>query len=233
MSYRILLSTVWVGVFAATCVTPANAGPLNGPMFPYESFNDSPFKSMSFTWFDLVDMTALPNGPFSTPGVTVTPAGSATVIGPGGEIDSVDGMGNNGHSLFSACGACGLTFTFDAAVLGSLPTAAGIAWTDGVFKIHFSAVDANGNSLGQINDATGCDFTCGDGDPSHFRFFDAIDPVGIKSITISNDGGGIEVDHLQFGLLAPQSPVPEPSTMAVTFLALGALLAKAAVQKRQ
>ena len=143
--------------------TSAQALPLLGPVLPYESFNDSPFKAMSFSSFKLVSMTDLPDGAFSFPGVTVTPAGSAFVIGPGNEVDSVDGLGNNGHSLFSACGSCGLTFTFDKAVLGSLPTAAGIAWTDGLFAIHFSAVDAFGNSLGQINDSSGCDFSCGDG----------------------------------------------------------------------
>jgi len=68
---------------------------------------------------------------------------------------------------------------------GALPTAAGIEWTDGLLKIHFSAIEANGNSIGRIDDGSGCDFSCGDGDPSHVRFFGATDPIGIKSITIS------------------------------------------------
>jgi len=193
----------------------ARAVPLLGPVLPYTSFNDSPFKGKSFSSFKLVSMTDYADGPLTVPGVTITPPGSQ-VIGPGGLIDSVDGAGNNGHSLFSGCGACGLTFTFSAAVLGQLPTAAGIVWTDGDFVIHFSAVDANGNSLRQINDSSGCDFaTCGDGDPDNYRFFGAIDPIGIKSITISNDGGGIEVDHLQFGVLSTSRSVPEPSTLAI------------------
>jgi PEP-CTERM motif-containing protein len=146
------------------------------------------------------------------PGVGLTGA-SPEILAPGPLIDSADG-GNAGQSLFSGCGACGFTFTFDAAVLGSLPTAAGIVWTDGDFNIHFSAIDANGTSIGTINDNSGCDFSsCGDGDPSNYRFYGATDALGIKSITISNDGGGIEVDHLQFGVLAPTASVPEPGSV--------------------
>lgn len=226
LTYRALVLAIGV---SALNLTPARASTLIGPVTPYESFDDSPFKPLSFSWFDLVDMTLLPDGPFSTTGVDATPGGQ--VIGPGGAIDSVDGLGNNGHSLFYACGACGVTFTFDAGVLGSLPTAAGVVWTDGLLKIHFSAIDANGNSVGQIDDGSGCDFSCGDGDPTHFRFFGVTDPIGIKSITISNDGGGIELDHLQFGELTPEGSVPEPSTMALTLLAAGALLTKAARRK--
>jgi hypothetical protein len=206
---------------------------LIGPILPYESFNDSPFNGLDFSWFDLVSMTNLPDGPFSFPGVTLTAPGGAAVIGPGPEVDSVDGHGNNGHSLFSDCGACGFTFTFDPNVLGALPTAAGIAWTDGIKLIHFSAVDANGNSLGQINDDSGCDFTCGDGNPANYRFFGVTDPLGIKSITISNDFGGIEVDHLQFGLQAPVSGVPEPSSVALILLTAGIFLSSAAWRRRR
>jgi hypothetical protein len=201
----------------------AQADPLIGPIQPYESFNDSPFKGLNFTDFQLISMTNLPDGAFSVPGVTAT--AGLQVVGPGGAIDSVDGAGNNGHSLFSGCGSCGITFTFDSAVLGFLPTNAGIAWTDGVRLIHFSAIDANGNSLGQIDDNTCCDFNEGDGNPANFRFFGAVDSAGIKSITISNDGGGIEVDHLQFGLISPSNgSVPEPSTAALALFTAGFFL---------
>lgn len=150
-------------------------------------------------------------------------------MGRGGAIDSVDGHGNAGHSLFSGDGAGGFTFTFDPVALGFTPTAAGIVWTDGVLPIHFSAVDANGIPIaGGITDSTGCDFTCGDGNPTHFRFYGVEDSVGIKSITInSTGGGGIEVDHLQFAML-PSIAVPEPSSIVLMLLAAGTLLAKAA-----
>lgn len=204
---------VAIGLGAVIGVASVHADGLIGPILPYTGFSDSPFSTMSFSSFTLVKMTNLPDGPFSVPGVNAVGDGLA-VIGPGSLVDSVDG-GNAGHSLFADPGADGITFTFDAGVLGSLPTAAGLAWTDGDFAIHFSAIDANGNPVGPtINDSSGCDFnTCGDGNPSNYRFFGAIDSIGIKSITISNDAGGIEVDHLQFGVLAPNATVPEPGTL--------------------
>jgi hypothetical protein len=185
----------------------------------YDGFDDSPLNGLSFTSFHLIKMTNLPSGfPMTAPGAN---ASAGVVIGPGGEVDSVDGE-NAGHSLFSGNGAAGITFTFDQTVLGALPTAAGIAWTDGVRLIHFSAVDANGNSLGQINDNTCCDFNSGDGNPANYRLFYVLDPVGIKSITISNDSGGIEVDHLQYGLLA-STAVPEPGSVLLVGSALCAI----------
>ncbi len=205
------------------------------------AFGPSPFDSMIFEpgTFKLIKMSDFPTpfcctsfgpyGTFSVPGVTLSGASDAVVIGPGSLVDSADG-GNKGKSLFSFCGACGFTFTFDAAVLGSLPTAAGIVWTDGDFKIHFSAVDANGNSIGSLTDSSGCDFSsCGDGDPDNYRFYGVTDSIGVKSITISNDVGGIEVDHLQFGVLAPTSAVPEPGTL----LLLGSGLLGVAASLRQ
>jgi hypothetical protein len=44
------------------------ASTLIGPVTPYKSFDDSPLKAMNFAWSDLVDMTLLPDGPFSAPG---------------------------------------------------------------------------------------------------------------------------------------------------------------------
>jgi PEP-CTERM motif-containing protein len=186
----------------------ARAG-LIGPVLPYTSFADSPFNGVSFTYFHL---ETFEEGSLTAPGVS---ASAGTVLGPGSLIDSVDGGGNNGHSFFSGDGLAGITFTFDPNVLGQLPTHAGIAWTDGELAVHFSAKDSQGNSLGTIDDSSGHGFSGGDGDPSNYRFFGAIDPNGISSITISNDSGGIEVDHLQYGLAS----VPEPGSLSL--LALG------------
>ena len=146
-------------------------------------------------------------------------ASTGVVLGPGTLIDSVDGGGNNGHSFFSGCGACGITFTFDAGVLGHLPTHAGIVWTDGELNIHFSALDQNGVSLGAINDNRGHGFSLGDGDPDNYRFYGVENASGISSITVSNDGGGIEVDHLQYGFIAAN--VPEPESYAMLLAGLG------------
>jgi hypothetical protein len=150
---------------------------------------------------------------------------NAVVIGPGSQIDSVDGMGNNGLSLFSGDGGTGITFSFDKNVLGYLPTAAGIVWTDGIIPITFSARDALGNSLGSISDSNPGDFLDGDGNPEHFRFYGIINSAGISSIRISSSAaGGIEVDHLQFGVLSTATGVPEPSTMALMVFGFALLL---------
>jgi hypothetical protein len=185
----------------------AGAG-VSGPILPYTSFADSPFNGGNFTYFHL---ETFEEGALTAPGVTAS-AGAA--IGPTGLTDSVDGGGDNGHSFFSGDGAGGVTFTFDKAVLGSLPTVAGIAWTDGELAIHFSAKDANGVSLGTINDSSGHGFSGGDGNPNNYRLFTATNATGISSITISNDSGGIELDHLQYGLAGTSivtSSVPVPA----------------------
>jgi hypothetical protein len=51
---------------------------------------------------------------------------------------------------FSFSGANGVSFTFDAAVLGTLPNAVGIVWTDGEGVITFEAFDQHGISLGTL-----------------------------------------------------------------------------------
>ena len=188
----------------------AQAGTLMGPI-PYTSFNNSPFKGQSFTYFYL---ETFEDGLLNTPGVS---ASTGVVLGPGPTIDSVDGGGNNGRSFFADCGFCGITFTFDANVLGQLPTSVGIVWTDGdpspaVGRL-FRAYDQNNQLIGSINDFTDGWFFEGDGNPAHFFFFGATNAGGISSIFIANGSGGIEVDHLQYGLNAPGGQVPEPSSL--------------------
>jgi hypothetical protein len=142
---------------------------------------------------------------------------------PGPFIDSVEGPGDLGHSWFSSNGAAGITFTFNKAVLGHLPTDAGIVWTDGDAPNRtFKAYDQNGVLLGTIVDSTQKFFsTGGDGDPSNYRFFGATNAGGISSIFIANDSGGIEVDDLQFGFLS--SNIPESSTWAMVLLGFAGL----------
>jgi hypothetical protein len=149
----------------------------------------------------------------------VTPSAGAP-FGPGGITDSVDeddgavdGSGLAGNSFFSGSGATGISFEFDATVLGSLPSHAGIVWTDGAGTISFEAFDGNGDSLGTIgpfSEAGSPDgsFTGGTAEDRFFGFADAAD--GISRIFISNTSGGIEVDHLQFGGFGVSPPPPPP-----------------------
>ncbi len=201
-------------------VQQASAAGVFGPILPYTSFADSPFSSLTFSYFHL---EAFESGSFPSamsPGVS---ASAGAIVGPGLLVDSVDGGGNNGHSFFSGDGSAGITFTFDKNVLGQLPTHVAIAWTDGDGPNRtFEAFDANSQLIGTIIDSTPSFFDSGDGNPENYRLFGAIDSTGISSIFIANDGGGIEVDHLQYGLI---SSTPEPSSLVLAALAFAGLAA--------
>jgi hypothetical protein len=206
-------------------MSSAASAALIGPLVDYEGFADSPFSGQSYSYFHL---ETFESGALAAPGVT---ASSGVVVGPGFEVDSVDGHGANGHSFFDLNGARGLTFTFDAAVLGQLPTDVGIVWTDGDGpNRYFTAYDQNGVSLGTITDNSPLFFSSGgDGDFQNYRFFGATNSGGISKIFIANDNGGIEVDHLQYG--ARSDSVPEPAGWALMIGGFG--LAGAALRRRR
>lgn len=201
-----------IAALCGTLAAPAFGATFFGPT-PYLSLADSPFLgSPNFTLEDFED------GLFNTPGVTVD---VGDPVGPGSITDSVDGddglidgFGTNGWSFFSGNGAGGIRFTFDAAALGGLPTRAGIVWTDGFALITFEAFDASGASLGTISG----DHSDGSisGTTIDDRFYGIEHAGGIASISIKNLSGGIEVDHLQFGM------IPSPSTLAILGLTLAA-----------
>ncbi len=210
---RILRAASWV---VAVGISQAALGALVGPT-PYVQSSDSPFTGVDFSsgYFHLEDFE---DALLNVPGVT---ASAGAPFAPGGITDSVDaddgtvdGSGTAGNSFFSGSGATGISFAFDASVLGSLPTHAGIVWTDGAGTIQFEAFDGNGDSLGAIgpfSDGTTSpdgDFGGGTAEDRFFGFADA--PNGISRIFISNTQGGIEVDHLQFGSGEAVSPPPPP-----------------------
>jgi hypothetical protein len=193
------------------CLFPLSlqAQTLLGPSV-YTSFTNSPFNGGSFTYFHL---ETYEDSLFNVPGVTAS--GGAVVV-PGGNTDSVDaddgvidGRGQDGHSYFLNSGNTGIRFTFSALALGQLPTHAGIVWTDGNNQIRFEAFNGAGTSLGFLTgihaDSSNAGFTAED------RFYGITSPGGIGSILIQSglpgSGGGIEVDHLQYGF---STAVPEP-----------------------
>lgn len=148
-------------------------------------------------------------------------ASDGSVYGPTGIADSVDaddgnidGYGTAGRSWFSG------TVTFTYAGSGPLPTAFGVVWTDGSGTITFSATDALGQSLGSQSFTGIPDNTFG-GTTGDDRFFGVQFAGGIKSITIGT-GGGIEVDHIQYGQMV--SSVPEPSSALMLSLGLLGLI---------
>lgn len=156
--------------------------------------------------------------------------GAGSIIGPGSFDGFRDGVDADDGALDNACGpqvskcrdwffssgATGLTITFTG---GTLPTAFGVVWTDGGGSVTFSAKDGGGNDLGSIVKSGFADASTA-GTTGEDRFFGVTFAGGIKSIFIKNSGGGIEVDHVQYGNMASAVPEPGPSAMLLAGLAL-------------
>ncbi|MBC8139576.1 MAG: PEP-CTERM sorting domain-containing protein, partial [Fibrella sp.] len=120
--------------------------------------------------------------------------------------------------------------TFGVAALGTLPTHAGLVWTDGSGPIQFEAFDALGGSLGII-DASHADGSSS-GTTAEDRFYGVTNAGGISSITIRN-GGGIEADHVQYGTLQDVVTVPEAGTLPLLGGALGLCAGAFVVRRRK
>jgi len=208
---------ILAGAAAALCLaaSPALAATTFYGPSAYLSAADSPFNPADYGYFYLED---LEDGALNTPGVSA--------IGPGlcvthadcaigsPYVDSVGngGDGTQGHSLYSGGR---MEFTFDAAMLGALPTVAGLVWTDGNNPIHFLAYDQDGLLLGEL--VSNAADTVINGTTAEDRFFGVRHDGGISRLVIY-DTPGLEVDHLQYGGMAA---APEPATWAMMILGLG------------
>ncbi len=226
MHARLVMGTVMLVL--GTGSSPASADFI-GPL-PYLAFDQpdagsavSPYRNLSFDYFHLEDFE---DGALNTPGVSVREftstsvslAFSDSVDGDDGIIDGV--ATGNSLSLFSNFSTNSFTFDFSQAVLGSLPTHAGIVWTDvgssGIFggdplpsdlidNTYFEAFGPDGASLGIIGP-----YSLGDSSISRTtaedRFFGVVHLDGISAIRISMPGKtNWEVDHLQYGAVVPEA----------------------------
>ncbi len=169
---------------------------------PYLSFQDSPFRTLSLSHFYLEDFE---DHLLNTPGVSADAGGVVSVtFGPSGHdsVDAddgvIDGSGSNGDDFFNPNGAQGTKFTFNANVLGSLPTHAGLVWTDGAGDVYFEAFDRNGVSMG-LRGPYNLPDNSYSGTTAEDRFLGAYNPDGISAIRVLNTIGGMEIDHLQYG----------------------------------
>ncbi|MBD6617853.1 PEP-CTERM sorting domain-containing protein [Komarekiella sp. 'clone 1'] len=227
-----MTATVLFMVLSSIATTPvANAVTTYLEPSSYNSFDDSPFKGGNYSYFNLEDFE---DGFLNTPGVNAS-SGVINLPSPFNistdSVDSddrvIDGSGLNGYSWYSADKST-IRFTFNASVLGALPTNVGIVWTDvgfsdtglGFGQVNLEAFDVLGTSLGVLGSIVGDgDFR---GQTAEDRFFGAINLDGISAIEIRMlDSTDWEVDHLQYGRANSQS-VPEPSSLLGLF-AVGAM----------
>lgn len=194
----------------------------------YLSVADSPFAGRATLVLETFE-----DGLLNVAGVTLVESG-ATILAPGAQTDSVDaddgaidGFGINGRSLYS--GGTLQTFTFDFS--GTLPTYAGIVWTDigsvtsgltGVGDITFEAFGPGNLSLGSLGaTAVGDGVATGGTGEDLFFGIDGTDGIARIRITVSNSTDW-EVDHLQFGV----TPIPAPAALWLLGPALAGLVAR-------
>ncbi|HEV8427371.1 MAG TPA: RHS repeat-associated core domain-containing protein [Pyrinomonadaceae bacterium] len=192
----------------------ASGAPFYYELTNYLSVNNSPFRNLNNTYFHLENFE---DHLFNTPGVTTSAGGVTSVVfGPSAHdsVDAddgaIDGTSLAGDGYFSANAAAGIKFTFNAAVLGSLPTHAGLVWTDGAGTVSFEAFDSQGVSMGvrgPFNLPDGSNF----GTTAEDTFFGVYNRGGISAIRILNTVGGIEIDHLQYGFEHSDNNAPSVS----------------------
>ena len=213
---RVSFKTSALAALCAVALAPASAfaaATFVGPS-AYSGASDSPFAGGSFDYFHLEDFQ---DGLLNTPGL-VAPRGAVFTGAQGSLADSVEFTPLGGS--FFGIGSTGLDFTFDTTILGALPTHAGLVWTDGSGLITFEAFDQDGVSLGII---TGNHADAGQtGETAEDRFYGVVNGGGISRIRITNEIGGIEVDHVQYGRQTVQAAVPEPTTWAMMIMGFGA-----------
>lgn len=216
----------------ALAVMPLSAhAALLGPT-PYSSLADSPFfPVVGFTYFHLENFD---DHALNTPGVTASDGQPTTTARFSGSI--IDQVGLPGgcppggaavpcDTWGSFSGPGGVGFLFNAAVLGALPTAVGVVWTEGLGTTTFEAFDQDGIPLGTVaGDHADASFF---GTTGEDRFYGVAHSGGISQIHIRNTADGIEIDHLQYGLRADAPPprVPVPSSLMLVGLGLAVVTA--------
>ena len=169
----------------------------------YRSWYDSPLLAYSnWSYWHLDDFE---DGLLNVPGVTASvPAPYVGApYGPAYDADSVDaddglidGLGRQGRSFFA--GGWNVTFTFDVVALGRLPTHVGVVFTDGTDATTFRAYDQNGVQIASIGPVSLADNTY-NGTTADDYFLGVVHYAGVHRVYIGSPGGGIEVDHLQYG----------------------------------
>ena len=175
----------------------------DGPIVNVPYTCSSPFDGVSFPSFFYLD--DFEDGMVNTPGITSTSTTTSANSGSTALVDSVDcddgvddGTCVGCDALFSSNGA--IQVTFDAQVLGALPTHVGMVWTDGGYgsTVTVTGYDAADQVI-YTETVQGIGDNSNYGETAEDRFFGIVHYAGIKSVKLANTSGGIEIDHLQYG----------------------------------
>ncbi|MGE3243004.1 MAG: hypothetical protein AB7G28_19155 [Pirellulales bacterium] len=212
----------------------SSEGSILGPS-AYVGFADSsPFAAVAFDQFYLEDF----EDGLNVPGVS---ASSGQTLNFGTLRDSVDeddgsidGSGLVGFSWYVTTST--FSFSFDANVLGALPTHAGVVLTDigydddgsiGKGTVKFEAFGPGNVSLGTVGPI---DFGDGlaNGGTAEDRFLGVYDVGGISRISLTLNSSDWELDHLQYGIASSTvtttpAQLPELASSSVWVVGLGAV----------
>ena len=184
----------------------AEAATFTSPL-PYTSAADIPagfYDTGTPTFLEDFEDGSLDGGMTASTGVVIAPSGITDSVDA--DDGAIDGSGQAGRSFFSGSGAAGITFTFATPV-----TAAGIVWTDGFGTITFEAFGPGMISLGTVSGMHADGSITGT--TGEDRFYGVTHDLGILAIKLSNTGGGIEVDHVQYGNSGAAAPIPVPAAI--------------------
>lgn len=170
---------------------------------PFASFADSPFARALFDYFEGLEDHLPASGFLASRRMASRSAG---VWGPDDVDDGlINEVRTSGHTWYFD-GISSITFTFSAALLGTLPTHAGLVWTDlglanaraGAGSVLFEAFDTGNNLLGLIGpSALGGELFAGQ--MAEDRFFGITNGGGIGSVRISLLNSSEQgLDNLQY-----------------------------------
>lgn len=162
---------------------------------------ESPFAGVAFPgYFYLEDFE---DGDLSAPGVTASTYSMSSSFG-GGLVDSID---CDDGAVDGTCADCDalyadgtVSFTFDAEVLGALPSHVGLVWTDGGggASVTITGYDESDEVI-YTKTVEGIGDASIYGTVEEDRFFGIVHEAGVARVQIVNSTGGVEVDHLQYG----------------------------------
>ncbi|MFK8028646.1 MAG: thrombospondin type 3 repeat-containing protein [Gammaproteobacteria bacterium] len=160
----------------------------------------SPFSQLTFAYFYLEDFE---DAMFNVPGITPV-AGNVFMLNnlfqdsvdeDDGVIDGINLQNNASFGISSGAPTIALNFD-DQQLGGRLPTHVGLALVNNFNDFTFRAFNADGLQVDEVNGST--NFVA-NGSALDDNFMGISHDEGIASVSVSGSGGGMEIDHIQYG----------------------------------